>query len=316
MFGRQGVQCRFKLVQYDSCKGCTALGVECNWTRIQKPQSLPDTSYIRYLESKIRGIEAYLKRTYPRIKTKGDIDDLIEREIGNFQAKSVSVASGTNLSFLPADQVGIDLAESPTLSRFVRGSRLAYFGSLAPVSDENVVWQTKSANLYEHRYYGHSSTCVLSRDAIFFRHDYHSDRQPSSSLPSGDCLRAKFWTPTAIEMKRLQQPYELWETEHTLLELPPDDLMPILLNSYFDNTFIPVVHRQLFEKQLREAYLWILPDTLAPDRKPLSSSFINMWAGYYELLISINRPFISKTSELAASSLAICREAAKAFAKM
>ncbi|CAE6338505.1 unnamed protein product [Rhizoctonia solani] len=349
-------------------------------------------------------------------------------------------------------------------------------------------------------------------------------------------------------MKRLQQPYELWETEHTLLELPPDDLMPILLNSYFDNTFIPVVHRQLFEKQLREGlhrqeksflrlvllvcangarwcsdprvlderwpvsrsaghrwfrqfelwhksvitfhqlslwdaqllvlismYLcgssstygawvtvgaairmmqdigshrrtaektleselhkrcfwamllldrlhsvqfgrngattdsdidldeilevddelwslepgappptqppglpskfrifnqtialtrisgrclqtvyaldqtkrllgidgsqglvWIvndinfrllnwahsmpldlqLPDTLAPDRKPLSSSFINMWAGYYELLISINRPFISKTSELAASSLAICREAAKAFAKM
>ncbi|KAG8702477.1 hypothetical protein FRC11_011454, partial [Ceratobasidium sp. 423] len=58
-----------------------------------------------------------------------------------------------------------------------------------------------------------------------------------------------------------------------------------------------------------------LPDEL-PNRQPLPSAFITMWANYYEVVISINRPFISKTSELAASCLVICREAAKGFAKM
>ncbi|CUA68737.1 putative transcriptional regulatory protein C1683,13c [Schizosaccharomyces pombe 972h-] [Rhizoctonia solani] len=177
----------------------------------------------------------------------------------------------------------------------------ADFGSQTTVSDENSVWEAKSANLEARRYYGHSSTCVLSRDAIFLRHDSHADYNLSSGL-SSNYPRAKFWTPTATEIKRLQRPYELWETENMLLELPSDDLMPTLLNSYFDNTFFPVVHQRLFEKQLREglhkhdkSFLrlvllvcangarWCDDPRVLDERWPISRSAGHRWFRQFEL---------------------------------
>ncbi|CAE6447305.1 unnamed protein product [Rhizoctonia solani] len=293
------VQCRFKQSQYDNCKGCTALGIECKWTRVQKPQPLPDTSYIKYLEAKLREVEGHLKRTYPHIKTRRDIEHFLEHETESFQR--TSVVSCIDLFTSPTNQAIVDLSESPTLSQFIRGSRLADFGSQTTVSDENSVWEAKSANLEARRYYGHSSTCVLSRDAIFLRHDSHADYNLSSGL-SSNYPRAKFWTPTATEIKRLQRPYELWETENMLLELPSDDLMPTLLNSYFDNTFFPVVHQRLFEKQLREglhkhdkSFLrlvllvcangarWCDDPRVLDERWPISRSAGHRWFRQFEL---------------------------------
>ncbi|CAE7106216.1 unnamed protein product [Rhizoctonia solani] len=296
------VQCRFKAAQFDSCKGCTALDVECIWTRISKPQP-PDISYIRYLEGKITEVETYIKRTHPHVKTKRHIEDLLEREVGHSQTtRDVSIASGSGLSISSTGQAVLDIGESPTLSQFIRQSRLADFGSSAVTNDENIVWEAKPISLHEIRYYGHSSTCVLSRDAIFLRHDCHSGSRIPSGLSGGSCLRPEFWKSDATEMERLQKPFEVWETDHIVLDLPPDELMPILLNSYFENTYFPVVHRQLFEKQLREGVhekekpflrlvmlvcangaRWCNDPRVLDERWPVSRSAGHRWIRQFEL---------------------------------
>ncbi|CAE6438554.1 unnamed protein product [Rhizoctonia solani] len=212
--------------------------------------------YIRYLETKVREIEVYLKRTYPRIKTKKDIEDLLERERGYAPEKTaVSVTSGVDLSASSTilASSGVDLSENPTLSRFVRNSRLAEFSPLTTDNDDNSIWEATSTNPHGLRFYGHSSTCVLSRDAVALRHDCGNNYQIPSSLSSGAYLRPEFWKPTDAESRRLQkQPHSLWETEQMMRELPCADLLPVLLSSYFDNTFFPVIHRQLFENQLEQ----------------------------------------------------------------
>ncbi|KAJ1305611.1 hypothetical protein OPQ81_000608 [Rhizoctonia solani] len=228
------VQCRFDPGRFDKCRGCTALDIHCKWTQVSKPQLVPDGGYISYLEKRVREVEAYLKRAHPDIKTKKDINDLIEREE---RVQVVAMSSARSRVGLPVSRL------KPASSDFTPP---------ITIEDQNAIWET-TANLHEHRYYGHSSTCVLSRDAVVLRHDYRSYFQPSSDSSRSGYLRPEFWKPTTIEMKRLQQyHYGTWEAEHMMLELPSDDLMPILLNAYFDNTFIPVIHRQLFEKQLKE----------------------------------------------------------------
>ncbi|KAH7323382.1 fungal-specific transcription factor domain-containing protein [Rhizoctonia solani] len=300
------VQCRFKSAQYDKCKGCTALGIECNWTQASKPQLLPDVAYIRYLETKIREIETYLKQTYPRIRTKKDIEDLLEHETGHVQPRAeASVTSGPDPLVPPSSLASsvIDLAESPTLSRFVRHSRLAEFGPLATNNDDNSIWEATPANPHGHRYFGHSSTCVLSRDAVVLRHDCGNNSHIPIGLSSGTYPRSEFWKPTAAETMRPQpQPHNLWETEQMMRELPSDDLLPILLSSYFDNTFLPVIHRQLFEKKLGEglhkqdeSFLrlvllvcangarWCNDPRVLDERWPVSRSAGHRWFRQFEL---------------------------------
>ncbi|CAE6355079.1 unnamed protein product [Rhizoctonia solani] len=292
------VQCRFKPTQNDRCKGCTALGIECNWTHVAKPELLPDASYIKYLETRAKEIETYLKQAHPDIKTKKDINRLLESE------QAATVTHDIDPPASRPDQIssGVDLAESPTLSQFIRQSRLAEFGSKAIVDDENAVWEAASTNLHEPRYYGHSSTCILSRDAIVLRHDCHNGRV-SSSLSSGTYLRPEFWNSSAIETRLLQQNvHGIWEAEQMMHELPSDDLMPILLDAYFSNTFFPVIHRKLFEKQLRDeghkrekSFLrlvllvcangarWCDDPRVLDERWPVSRSAGHRWSRQFEL---------------------------------
>ncbi|KAF8751180.1 Fungal specific transcription factor domain [Rhizoctonia solani] len=242
------VQCRFKPTQYDRCQGCTALGIECSWTHVPKPELTPDTSYIKYLESKVKDIEKYLKRNRPDIKTKKDIDCLLEDEGDT----TFALLDSTSDIHTGQTSSGIDLTESPTLSQFIRRSRMAEFGSKATADDENTMWEATSANFRNSRYYGHSSTCILSRDAMIIRYDCQNGQIPSS-ISGGGYIRPEFWNTSSVEMRLLQQhAHDIWEAEKMLLNLPSDDLMPILLDAYFRNTFFPVIHRQLFEKQLRE----------------------------------------------------------------
>lgn len=60
-----------------------------------------------------------------------------------------------------------------------------------------------------------------------------------------------------------------------------------------------------------------LPHSSLYTNSPLFSNTVTMWACYYELVVSVYRPFITKvTSLLAAPSMKLCLEAARAYATM
>lgn len=142
--------------------------------------------------------------------------------------------------------------DTPAISRLVQQVRLANVGSTWPnldVSNEDVVWDASSSTKPdEPRYHGQSSSEVLSRDAGIFRNGYNASIL--STVPT-TYRRPEFWRPTTAEMRVLNP--SCWELMDGLdRELPPADLLPTLVDAYFDNAFFPVIHRPLFEKQLRE----------------------------------------------------------------
>ncbi|KAH7338102.1 hypothetical protein B0J17DRAFT_768296 [Rhizoctonia solani] len=59
-----------------------------------------------------------------------------------------------------------------------------------------------------------------------------------------------------------------------------------------------------------------LPHPERYNDSPSFASIITMWGIYYELVISANRSFITRSSRLAPSALSICRRAAREFANM
>lgn len=140
-------------------------------------------------------------------------------------------------------------------SRIVRQVRLADVGSDPPyaaANSEDTVWDaTTSIKPDEPRYHGQSSSEVLFRDASIFRNGAHYEHL-LPTVPTAH-RRPEFWRPTSPEMRRIHRdPWQINSNERPSLELPPDDLMPIVLDAYFDNEFFPVIHRPMFEKQLRE----------------------------------------------------------------
>jgi hypothetical protein len=177
---------------------------------------------------------------FPGINTKREIDTLQSKS-------SPSTAVATSL---PASAI---FMSSPAMARLVQQVRLANVKPKQPhvaTDVDDTVWDaTSSTKQNEPRYHGLSSSAALSRDANMFRNGYHSN-SVLSDVPTTH-RRPEFWRPTAAEMRHLNQ--SPWETEEGLtLELPPDDLMLLLIDAFFEHPFFPIIHRPMFNKQLKE----------------------------------------------------------------
>lgn len=197
---------------------------------------------------------------FPGINAKREIDTLLSPQSASDDSQPPSVGAGlvqrgnagsSNMAIrsIPPSTT----ASTPATSRLVQQVRLANTRNrlvCADTNDDDTVWDaTSSTRQDQPRYHGQSSSEVLSRDASIFRNGYHSNRI-LSAVPATH-RRAEFWRPTPAEIRLLKQ--DPWETEDGLaLELPPDDLLRILLDAYFDHTLFPIIHRPLFEKQLNE----------------------------------------------------------------
>jgi hypothetical protein len=117
--------------------------------------------------------------------------------------------------------------------------------------DENVLWMNESfTKSSKPVFHGYSSTHVLSRDAAILRKEQNTDDTRSSSGPHKIQGHSEFPRIGPPMMGRYGCTLNDGTIRHLLGQLPPVDLMPVLLDAYFDNTFFPVVHRPLFVKQL------------------------------------------------------------------
>ncbi|KAF8600344.1 hypothetical protein BDV93DRAFT_496813 [Ceratobasidium sp. AG-I] len=255
------IQCKFKPAGHDSCPSCMSRGTQCTWTKSAKPQPPPDNSYIEYLEGRVKEMERRLKQMFPGINPKREIESLLGPE------PSTSAPSPPGPSVSPSQPHDLNHPSTSTTSRslppittpaafaLIQKARLANVGpQLASTDsrDDNTIWATdQSTNEEEPRYHGQSSAEILSRDAELFRATFGI----GNSLPAISQVhrRPEFWQPAAPERRLLNN--SPWETEEGLaLELPPDDLMHLLFDGFFQhvNVFFPIVHRPLFEKKMEE----------------------------------------------------------------
>jgi hypothetical protein len=145
----------------------------------------------------------------------------------------------------------IPAAASPS-SQFIQKARLTDIRPEAArtnLQDNDTIWGTTTSD--QEGYHGQSSTEVLSRDAGILREGFTADQLPSSIAQTA--RRFEFWHPSNAEMRMLNN--NPWDTGKGLaLELPPANLMPELIDAFFNNTnyIFPMLHRPLFEKQLQE----------------------------------------------------------------
>lgn len=192
---------------------------------------------------------------FPGINPKREIESLLgpEPPAGTPPHPVPSPSSSQPSSLSPAPARSSAPVTIP--DTIVQRARLANLGSRLGSSDshdDNTIWATSaSTNKDEPRYHGQSSVEILSRDAEIFRASFGiNDSLPD---PSQTHRRPEFWRPTAAEQRLLNT--SPWETEEGLsLELPPDDLIPVIFDAFFQhvNSLFPIVHRPLIEQKMRE----------------------------------------------------------------
>ncbi|CAE6470886.1 unnamed protein product [Rhizoctonia solani] len=254
-------RCRFNPAKEDKCKGCHARHLECTWTRVPKPLPPPDSSYIEYLEARVKEVEKHLKGLFPGINTKRELDTLLEPQSLPTDTQSSPATtdqdrhgsldmrvSPPSRKVPPSSTI---LGSTPATARLIQQVRLANLSSDSlrlDKNDEDMVWN-RSGRREIFRYYGLSSVELLSHDAGVLRNGYN----PSSILSTVPTThrRPEFWRPLPAETRYLKNCP--WDSEKGLaLDLPPEDLIPVLVDTFFKTLFFPVIHREKFEKQLKE----------------------------------------------------------------
>ncbi|CAE7179852.1 unnamed protein product [Rhizoctonia solani] len=254
------VRCRFNPAKEDKCRGCHVRNLECTWTRVPKPLPPPDSAYIEYLEARVKEVEKHLKILFPGINTKRELDTLLEPQsiptsnkpnpaaIDHEQLRSpnTGIPSPPRKS-LPASTITTSTPATIRLIQQVRLANVNFDHVQGEKNDEDVVWR----NLPKREtstYHGSSSLEVLSRDAGVLRSGYDSPSPRPTILTTH--RRPVFWQPPPAETKYISN--SVWDSEEGLaLDLPPEDLIPILVDTFFRMLFFPFIHRGMFEKQLK-----------------------------------------------------------------
>ncbi|CUA70818.1 Coiled-coil domain-containing protein 175 [Mus musculus] [Rhizoctonia solani] len=252
---RLKARCVFDPIQDDDCAQCRKQNAECKWTRNKKPTPTPDKDYVLYLEERVKQIEQRLKQVLPGINIKREIDSLLEIddvvEEGNRASFSNDATASQTSTSRARDsptlsrQHSLGLVSAPFASRLLQTIRLTDTTSTPPTAgdwESDSTWKSIPSNPLP-QYYGPSSTAVLVQDA-----------QPFFSRPvsEGGYLGLDYrYSPSAESHLHAN------DDPHTLADLqaviPSGDLLSVLVDGYFEHTnlVLPVLHRPLFESQLR-----------------------------------------------------------------
>ncbi|KAL5639361.1 hypothetical protein ACGC1H_006762 [Rhizoctonia solani] len=255
-------RCRFNPAKEVKCRGCHVRNVECIWTRVPKPLPPPDSAYIEYLEARVKEVEKHLKIMFPGINTKRELDTLLEPQSlptgdkpnptptddEQYGTPSMRISSPPRRS-LPSSGI---VTSTPATTRLIQQVRLANVNSdhvQADKNDEDIVWKNLSNKWETSTYHGFSSLEVLSRDAGVLRPEYHPGNVPST-IPTTH-RRPEFWQLLPAEVRHINNCP--WNSEAGLaLDLPPEDLIPVLVDTFFEAMFFPFIHRGMFKKQLNQ----------------------------------------------------------------
>ncbi|CEL57005.1 hypothetical protein RSOLAG1IB_08258 [Rhizoctonia solani AG-1 IB] len=201
----------------------------------------------------------YYTKVLPGINIKREIDDLLEigHDSTDVHPSSTSYDATTSqtsvtrtrdsMTLLTEHSLGHINSPGPFASQLLQAIRLTdvvFAPSSSYENYEDDAWwkQSPVGPDCELHYYGPSSMETLVRDA-----ETYLDQVIDESA----CFRSKFSCPPRAESRAYDDDELISITLQA--EMPPDDLVPILIDRYFErvNSVLPILHRPLFESQFR-----------------------------------------------------------------
>ncbi|CAE6476197.1 unnamed protein product [Rhizoctonia solani] len=248
--------CRRKKVRCDGatrpgsrCSNCVAFNFDCTYVEAAKKRG-PPKGYVESLENRLEKMERLLQRLCPGADFTQSLGQHLTREQWEAQRGGKSASRGKSAQ-----------PTAPPQTNLLSGTRGT--STVAPAPDpskeEDLISSDEESNLvngmqklavttFERRFHGKSSGLMLVKAARSLKQEYVNSENPCDDPPQ-QSRRPEFWRANPWEWIDTEDP--LWKDK---VQPPPDDLRDALIDLFFKhvNAFFPLLHRPLFESNVRD----------------------------------------------------------------
>ncbi|KAI0260433.1 fungal-specific transcription factor domain-containing protein [Gloeopeniophorella convolvens] len=244
--------CRRKKIRCDGvgqtpgskCTNCHTYSFECTYEEAAKKRG-PPKGYVESLESRLEKMEGLLQRLCPDADFSQELGAPVDRQafMRDSSLQSSHNTPGT-ASYRP---------RSPLCGRTLTGPlNEAEDPDLDPSDDDlnagyrlQILEDTFSDLHVSYRFFGKSSGVNLVQTALDLKSEYNStEPDPHNHMAN---RRREFWTQHSWERAAFR-------SDPSHYAFPEPDLIRHLVDLYFlrINLFLPLLHRQTFERNIRE----------------------------------------------------------------
>ncbi|CAE6426439.1 unnamed protein product [Rhizoctonia solani] len=247
--------CRRKKVRCDGatragnrCSNCVAFNFDCTYVEAAKKRG-PPKGYVESLENRLEKMERLLQRLCPGADFTQSLGQHLTRE--QWEAQRGGKSAPRPKSAQPSAPSGNILSGTRGTSTVVSAAEAAKEEDLISSDEEsNLVngMQKLAVTTFERRFHGKSSGLMLVKAARSLKQEYVNAENPDNGPPQ-QSRRPEFWRANPWEWIDTEDP--LWKEK---VQPPPDDLRDALIDLFFKhvNAFFPLLHRPLFESNIRD----------------------------------------------------------------
>ncbi|KAF8754361.1 hypothetical protein RHS01_06290 [Rhizoctonia solani] len=193
----------------------------------------PPKGYVESLENRLEKMERLLQRLCPGADFTQSLGQHLTREQWEAQRGGK-----------PASR------PKPTQPDAPSGNVLSEEDLISSDEESNLVngMQKLAVTTFERRFHGKSSGLMLVKAARSLKQEYVNAENPDNGQ-SQQSRRPEFWRANPWEWIDTEDP--LWKDK---VQPPPDDLRDALIDLFFKhvNAFFPLLHRPLFESNIRD----------------------------------------------------------------
>ncbi|EUC64915.1 fungal specific transcription factor, putative [Rhizoctonia solani AG-3 Rhs1AP] len=247
--------CRRKKVRCDGatragsrCSNCIAFNFDCTYIEAAKKRG-PPKGYVESLENRLEKMERLLQRLCPGADFTQSLGQHLTRE--QWEAQRGGKPSPRAKSIQPNSPVPANILSGTRASTVVPAPDTSKEEELISSDEEsNLVngMQKLAVTTFERRFHGKSSGLMLVKAARSLKQEYVNAENPDNGPPQ-QSRRPEFWRANPWEWIDTEDP--LWKDK---VQPPSDDLRDALIGLFFKhvNAFFPLLHRPLFESNVRD----------------------------------------------------------------
>ncbi|KDN50625.1 hypothetical protein RSAG8_01123, partial [Rhizoctonia solani AG-8 WAC10335] len=247
--------CRRKKVRCDGatragsrCSNCIAFNFDCTYIEAAKKRG-PPKGYVESLENRLEKMERLLQRLCPGADFTQSLGQHLTREQWEAQRGGK-----------PSPRANSTQPSAPAPASLLSGTRASTVVAVPDTSkEEELISSDEESNLvngmqklavttFERRFHGKSSGLMLVKAARSLKQECVNAENPDNGPPQ-QSRRPEFWRANPWEWIDTEDP--LWKDK---VQPPPDDLRDALIDLFFKhvNAFFPLLHRPLFESNVRD----------------------------------------------------------------
>ncbi|KAF8604607.1 hypothetical protein BDV93DRAFT_522316 [Ceratobasidium sp. AG-I] len=250
--------CRRKKVRCDGatrpgnrCSNCIAFNFECSYVEAAKKRG-PPKGYVESLENRLEKMERLLQRLCPGADFTQSLGQHLTREQWEAQRggkpnpppkAKVADPNGSPPSNVLAGTRGTSTVVSPVAAKEEEDL-------ISSDEESNLVngMQKLAVTTFERRFHGKSSGLMLVKAARSLKQEY-VNAENIDAEPQQPNRRPEFWRANPWEWIDTEDPS--WKDK---VQPPPSDLRDALIDLFFAhvNAFFPLLHRPLFESNIRD----------------------------------------------------------------